>query len=99
MGHEDDILETTLDTGLEVSVDPDRELTALLDDLEALLKSGEVVGALSARGINASLALCAAAGLRAYLAGRKAEAAEEFATAAEEIQGRAAAAADAGRRA
>jgi hypothetical protein len=92
MGHEDDILETTIDTGMEVTVDPHRELTALLDDLEALLKSGEVIGALTARGINASLALCATAGLRAYLAGDKAEAAEELGTAAEEIRAREAAA-------
>ena len=87
MSH-DDILETTLDTGMEVETDPNRELDAVLDDLEALLKNGEVIAALTARGINASLALVAAGGLRAYVKGKKAEAADDFATAAEEIRGR-----------
>jgi hypothetical protein len=90
MAHEDDILEETQGAGLEVTLDPSRELTAVLDDLTALLKSGEVIGALTARGLNASLALVAATGLRAYLAGEKLDAAEDFATVAEEIRGRAA---------
>ena len=88
MAHEDDILETTVDHGVEVAVDPHRELGALLDYLEALLKNGEVIGSLTSMGVNASLALLAAGGLRAYLTGHKAEAAEDFATAAEEIRGR-----------
>jgi hypothetical protein len=88
MANENDILDTTYDGGLEVSVDPHRELEAVLDDLEALLKSGEVIGALTSRGINGSLALVAAGGLRAYLEGRKAEAAEDLATVAEEIRAR-----------
>jgi hypothetical protein len=88
MAHDEDILDTTLDEGLEVTVDPIRELTAVLDDLEALLKSGEVIGALTARGINGSLALVAAGGLRAYLEGKKAEAADDLGTAAEEIRAR-----------
>ena len=46
------------------------------------------------RGINASLALLAADALRAYLSGKKAEAAEDFATVAEEIRGRLAASAE-----
>jgi hypothetical protein len=87
MGH-DDILDTTIDTGLDVAVDPDRELDALLDDLTSLLKNGDVIAALTSRGVNASIALCAASGLSAYMKGRKAEAAEDFATAAEEIRGR-----------
>ena len=97
MGHEEDVLDaitdttidTTLDAGAEVAIDPHRELAAVLDDLDALLKSGEVIASLTARGINASLAMCAANGLRAYLAGNKIEAAEELGTAAEEIRGRA----------
>jgi hypothetical protein len=88
MSDDDDILDMTSGTGLEVSVDPHAELTAVLDDLEAMLKSGEVIGALTQKGVNASLALCAAAGLRAYLAGDKKSAAEDFGTAAEEIRGR-----------
>jgi hypothetical protein len=98
MAHDEDILETTIDPGVEITVDPHRELTAILDDLEALLKSGEVIGALTGRGINASLALLAASGLRAYLAGHKAEAADDLSTVAEEIRGRIDAAAG-GRRA
>jgi hypothetical protein len=88
MAHEDDLLDTTLDPAIEFTLDPHRELEAVLDDLEALLKNGEVIGALTGRGINASLALIAAGGLRAYLAGKKAEAAEDLSTAADEIRGR-----------
>ncbi|WP_437298625.1 hypothetical protein [Sorangium sp. So ce426] len=76
-------------------VDPGPELAAVFDDLETLLKNGDVIEALTARGINASLALLAADALRAYLAGRKADAAEDFATVAEEIRGRLAASAEA----
>ena len=47
-----------------------------------------MIGALTTRGINASLALVAAGGLRAYLGGKKADAADDFATVAEEIRGR-----------
>jgi predicted ABC-type transport system involved in lysophospholipase L1 biosynthesis ATPase subunit len=85
---DDDILNTTLDTGLEVTVDPQGELTTVLDDLEALLKNGEVIGALTQRGVNASLALCAVAGLRSYVTGDKVAAAEDLGTAADEIRAR-----------
>jgi hypothetical protein len=85
---DDNILDTTIDTGDEVMLDPSVEIDAVLDDLESLLKNGEVIGALTSRGINASIALVAATGLRAYLKGRKADAAEDLATAAEEIKGR-----------
>jgi hypothetical protein len=85
---DDDILDTTIDTGTEVVLDPSSELDAVLDDLEALLKNGEVIGALTSRGINASLALVAATGLRAYVKGDKRAAAEDLGTAAEEIRGR-----------
>jgi hypothetical protein len=88
MSHDEDILSTTLDQGTEATIDPQREIEVLLEDLEALLKSGEVVSALTGKGINASLALLAAGGLRAYLGGHKAEAAEDLATAAEEIRAR-----------
>ena len=87
MGHDEIDLETTFDSGMEeVALDPNRELDAVLDDLEALLKSGEVIGALTSRGVNASLALVAANALRSYVKGKKAEAGEDFATVGEEIR-------------
>jgi predicted ABC-type transport system involved in lysophospholipase L1 biosynthesis ATPase subunit len=86
-----DPLESTTDCGNEVDLDPSREIGAVLDDLEALLKNGEVIGVLSAKGVNASLALVAIDGIRRYLEGKKAEAAEDFATVAEEIRARLAA--------
>ncbi len=88
---EDDLLDTTIDTGDEIVLDASAEIDAVLDDLEALLKNGEVIGALTLRGINASIALVAATGLRAYLKGKKVDAAEDLATVAEEIKGRIAA--------
>lgn len=90
---DDDDLETTISTGEEISIDPSAELDAVLDDLEGLLKNGEVTQALAARGVNTSLALTALAGLRAYLAGDKAGAAEDLGTVAEEITARLAASA------
>ncbi|WP_437877591.1 hypothetical protein [Sorangium sp. So ce513] len=75
-------------------VDPGPEIAAVFDDLETLLKNGDVISALTSRGINASIALLAAHALRAYLADRKADAAEDFATVAEEIRGRLAAGAE-----
>ncbi len=66
----------------------EREIAELMDELETLLKNSDVGGVLTARGINTSLALLAAEGLRGYLQGRKAEAADDLATAAEEIASR-----------
>jgi hypothetical protein len=83
-----DIVETTVDTGASIKLEPSGEIDAVLDELEALLKNGDIMNALSERGINTSLALVAASALRSYLAGKKAEAAEDFATVAEEIQAR-----------
>jgi hypothetical protein len=89
MGNRDDgFIEHTIDTGADVVLDPLAELSAVLDDLDAMLKNGEVIGALTTRGVNASIALLAVTGLRAYLHGHKAEAAEDLSTAAEEIGGR-----------
>jgi hypothetical protein len=85
---DDDPMESTIDNGVEVSLDPSREISAVLDDLEALLKNGEVIGVLSSRGVNASIALVAIDGLRHYLESRKAEAVEDFATVTDEIRGR-----------
>jgi hypothetical protein len=83
-----EIEETTIDAGEAIRLEPSGEIDAVLGELEALLKNGDIVGALSERGINTSLALVAASALRSYLAGKKAEAAEDFATVAEEIQAR-----------
>lgn len=84
----DSTLDYTTDLGNEVTLDPSAEIHVVLDDLEALLKNGEVTSVLTSRGVNGSIALCAISGLRAYLEGNKAEAAEDFATAAEEVRGR-----------
>lgn len=64
------------------------ELDELLDELDAVLKQPEIDALLTSRGINTSLALLVADGLRAYLKGRKKEAAEDLGTAAEEIAAR-----------
>jgi hypothetical protein len=64
------------------------ELAELLDELDTVLKQPEVDAHLTARGINTSLALLVADGLRAYLQGRKKEAADDLGTAAEEIAAR-----------
>jgi hypothetical protein len=84
----DDDASDDVDLGAVVRVDATRELDAVFDELEALLKNGDVVGALTTRGVNASLALVALDGLRAYLTGEKAQAADDLATVAEEIQAR-----------
>ncbi len=65
-----------------------QELDDVFEDLDALLKNPDVADALSARGVNLSLALTAAFGLRAYLHGDKATAIEDFSTVAEEIASR-----------
>ena len=66
-----------------------RELDEVFDDLDALLKNADVADALSSRGVNISIALTAAWGLRAYLHGDKTTAIEDLSTAAEEIASRA----------
>jgi hypothetical protein len=71
----------------------DEEIASLFDDIDALLKNVDVVGALTERGVNVSLAITAADGLRAYLSGEKARAAEDFSVVAEEISHRLAASA------
>lgn len=65
-----------------------RELREVFEDLDTLLKNPEVGGELAARGVNVSLAMVAADGLRAYLEGDRERAAEDFGTAAEEIAAR-----------
>lgn len=65
-----------------------KELDEVFDDLEDLLKNPDVGGALAERGVNTSLALTAAFGLRAYLHGDKATAIDDLSTVAEEIAAR-----------
>jgi tripartite-type tricarboxylate transporter receptor subunit TctC len=67
---------------------PIDEIDELFDELDQLLKNPDVNAALAARGVNTSLAMVAADGLRAYLKGDKARAAEDLSTAAEEIASR-----------
>jgi hypothetical protein len=64
------------------------EIDDLFDELDQLLKNVDVGGDLAERGVNVSLAIVAADGLRAYLKGDKAKAAEDLGTAAEEIGAR-----------
>lgn len=66
-----------------------KEIDDVLDDLDTLLKNNQVGAELSAQGVNISLALTAAAGLRAYLHGDKHGAIEDLGTAVEEIAARA----------
>jgi hypothetical protein len=94
---DEDELERTMTSEVDPLIDPTGEIRAVLDELETLLKNGDVISALSARNVNASLALLAIEGLRAYLAGKKGEAADDFATTAEEIRARLAVTERAGR--
>lgn len=71
-----------------VHIDPSAEIEALLDELDELLKNGEVGTALAEKGINVSVALLASQGLAAYVRGEKAAAAEDLQAAAEEIRDR-----------
>jgi len=64
------------------------EIEALFDELDQLLKNSDVGAELAEKGVNVSLALVAAEGLRAYLQGDKARAVEELGTAADEIASR-----------
>lgn len=85
---DDDDDDRGISLGQTVTFDPSREVSSVMDELEDLLKNGDVIAALSNKGINASLALVAIDGLRAYLEGRKAQAADDLGTVAEEIRGR-----------
>ena len=64
------------------------EINDLFDELDTLLKNPDAGADLAKRGVNISLAIVAADGLRAYLHGDKARAAEDLGTAAEEIASR-----------
>lgn len=66
----------------------EQEIDELLAEIEQRLKKPEVALSLGERGVNASIALIATQGLRAYVRGNKAEAAEDLATAADELDAR-----------
>jgi len=64
------------------------EVDELMDELDTLLKNPDVGAALAEASVNVSLAMVAADGLRAYLHGDKARAADDLGTVAEEIAAR-----------
>lgn len=66
----------------------DREIDQLFEELDQLLKNPDIAEVLAGRGVNTSLAMLAADGLRAYLKGNKDQAAEDLATVADEISSR-----------
>lgn len=68
------------------SLPPD--LATALAAVERSLKDPTVAGELASGGVNVSLALVALDGLRAYVSGMNAEAADDLGTAAEEIAAR-----------
>jgi hypothetical protein len=68
-----------------MSKTPLSELDDLFDELDQLLKNPDVGSELAAKGVNASLAMTLAYGLRAYLHGDKKQALLELGTATEEI--------------
>jgi hypothetical protein len=64
------------------------ELDDVFDELEVLLKNPEVGAELADRGVNVSLAMTLADGLRAYIHGDKEKALLELGTATDEIAAR-----------
>ncbi len=64
------------------------EIDPLFDELYQLLKRPDVGAELADKGINVSLAMTLADGLRAYLKGDKARAVADLGTATEEIAAR-----------
>jgi hypothetical protein len=68
-----------------MSKNPLTELDSLFEELDQLLKNPDVGAALAEKGVNASLAMTLAYGLRAYLDGDKQQALLELGTATEEI--------------
>jgi hypothetical protein len=67
---------------------PLAELDELFDELDQLLKNPDVGAELAAKGVNSSLAMTLAYGLRAYVHGDKQQALLELGTATEEIAAR-----------
>jgi hypothetical protein len=67
---------------------PLAELDELFDELDQLLKNPDVGSELAAKGVNSSLAMTLAYGLRAYVHGDKQQALLELGTATDEIAAR-----------
>lgn len=67
---------------------PLSELDDLFDELDTLLKNPDVGAELAAKGVNTSLAMTLALGLRAYVNGDKENALLELGTATDEIAAR-----------
>jgi hypothetical protein len=65
-----------------------RELEDVFEELDVLLKNPEVGAELADLGVNVSLAMTLADGLRAYLQGDKEKALLELGTATDEIAAR-----------
>ena len=68
--------------------DPFKELDAVFDELDTLLKNPEVGSVLAGKGVNVSLAMTLADGVRAYVNGDKQKAILELSTATDEIAAR-----------
>ena len=64
------------------------EIDDVFEELEVLLKNPDVGAALAERGVNISLAMTLADGMRAYLHGDKEKALLELGTATDEIAAR-----------
>jgi hypothetical protein len=67
---------------------PIAELDEVFDELDTLFKNPDVGAELTAAGVNTSLAMTLADGLRAYVHGDKARAILELQTATDEIAAR-----------
>jgi hypothetical protein len=67
---------------------PLRELTDVLGEIETLLKNPDIGAALTAKGVNTSLALVLVDGLRAYLDANKERTIDDVETFLEEVKGR-----------
>ena len=69
---------------------PENEIDDVFEELETLLKNPDVVAALTAKGVNTSLATMAMDGLHEYLRGDRAKAIDELSQFVEEVKARAA---------
>ena len=72
----------------ESRFDPFKELDDVFDELDTLLKNPEVGSVLAGKGVNVSLAMTLADGVRAYVNGDKQKAILELSTATDEIAAR-----------
>ncbi len=67
----------------------EKEIDDVFEELEMLLKNLDVVAALTAKGVNTSLATMAMDGLHEYLRGDRAKAIDEMSQFVEEVTARA----------